>query len=121
CECGLMRALTSAWRRSLRTRIVIQTVVLSSLMTILIGWVLLQNVADGLAENRRDAAIDEARSGIARAQLYLDAAVGSQPEQQSRVLTQLIETLTSISGTSRTFDVLLHGPVRAEGPTSVRA
>lgn len=98
-----------------------QTVVLSSVMTILIGWVLLQNVADGLAESRRDIAIDEARSGIARAQVYLDAAVGSQPEQQSRVLTQLVETLTSISGTSRTFDVLLHGPVGAEGPTSVRA
>lgn len=98
-----------------------QTVVLSSVMTILIGWVLLQNVADGLAESRRDIAIDEARSGIARAQVYLDAAVGSQPEQQSRVLTQLVETLTAISGTSRTFDVLLHGPVQDEGPTSVRA
>ncbi len=116
-----MLPFTRVWRRSLRTRVVAQTVILSSVMIVLIGWVLLHNVADGLAENRRVAAIDEAQTGITRAQQYLDAAVGSRPEQQSRVLTQLIDTLTATSGTSRTFDVLLYGPVPSSGPTSVRS
>ncbi len=116
-----MRNLTRWWRRSLRTRMVTQTVILSIAMMLLVGWVLLHAVASGLAESRRSTVVNEATSGMSRAQGYLDAAVGSTAEQKSRILTQLVDTLTGTSGEERTFDVLLYGPLSATGQTPVRS
>ena len=70
-----MRRLTRIWRRSIQARVVTSTIVLSALVISLTGWALLRDVAGGLADSRRVAAISEARSGFDYAQTQLDATV----------------------------------------------
>ena len=78
-----MRNLTRLWRRSIQTRVVASTILLSTLVIGATGWALLSDVADGLADSRRRTAIAEARSGFQVAQDQLDAALESEPETQA--------------------------------------
>lgn len=73
-----MRRLVGLWRRSLRTRVVINTLVLSTIVILVVGWALLRDVAGGLAENRREVAVAQARAGLEQAQSQLDAAVDDE-------------------------------------------
>ncbi|MDQ3156541.1 MAG: MtrAB system histidine kinase MtrB [Actinomycetota bacterium] len=94
------------------------TIVLSALVISLTGWALLRDVASGLAESRRTAAISEARSGFVNAQQQIDAAVESEPATQSQTLTQMVDSLTSSRGAKRTYELVLEGPLES-GSTQV--
>lgn len=108
-----MRSLARLWRRSIQARVVTSTIVLSALVISLTGWALLRDVAGGLADNRRTAAISEARSGFNSAQQQIDAAVESEPAAQSQTLTQLVDSLTGSRGAQRTYELVLEGPLAA--------
>ncbi|WP_332642825.1 MtrAB system histidine kinase MtrB [Aeromicrobium sp.] len=110
-----MRGLAGIWRRSIQARVVTSTILLSALVISLTGWALLRDVASGLAESRRTAAISEARSGFEAAQARLDAAVETEPGTQSQSLTQMVDSLTSSRGERRTYELVLQGPLAAEG------
>lgn len=117
-----MRRLTSIWRRSIQARVVTSTIVLSALVISLTGWALLRDVAGGLADSRRVAAISEARSGFDYAQTQLDAAVETEPATQSQALTQMVDSLTSSRGTKRTYELVLEGPLlTGNGEVPVRS
>lgn len=92
---------------------VTNTIVLSALVISLTGWALLRDVAGGLADNRRTAAISEARSGFNSAQQQIDAAVETEPAAQSQTLTQIVDSLTSSRGAQRTYELVLEGPLAA--------
>src|SRR5699024_5348578 len=110
-----VRAARRLWRRSLQMRVIASTVVLCGVVVVLAGWALLDNIAHGLAENRRDAAIAQARTGYNTAQARLDAAVESPGDStQSASLTQLVDSLTAASPKSRVYDMVL----RSEEHTS---
>ncbi len=113
-----MRSLAGLWRRSIQARVVTSTIVLSALVISLTGWALLRDVASGLAESRRTAAISEARSGFVNAQQQIDAAVESEPATQSQTLTQMVDSLTSSRGAKRTYELVLEGPLES-GSTQV--
>lgn len=116
-----VRAVHRIWRRSLQTRVIASTVVLCGVVVILAGWALLDNIAHGLTENRRDAAIAQARTGYNTAQARLDAAVESPGDStQSASLTQIVDSLTAASPKSRVYDVVLEGPLNASGHGPVR-
>lgn len=118
----LMRSLAGVWRRSIQARVVTSTIVLSALVISLTGWALLRDVAAGLADNRRTAAISEARSGFESAQQQIDAAVETEPSAQSQTLTQMIDSLTSSRGAKRTYELVLEGPLTADpGEVPVRS
>ncbi|MEV7395663.1 MtrAB system histidine kinase MtrB [Aeromicrobium sp. NPDC092404] len=106
-----MRRLTRIWRRSIQARVVTSTIVLSALVISLTGWALLRDVAGGLADSRRVAAISEARSGFDYAQTQLDATVETEPATQSQALTQMVDSLTSSRGAKRTYELVLEGPL----------
>jgi len=106
-----MRSLAGLWRRSIQARVVTSTILLSALVISLTGWALLRDVASGLAESRRTAAISEARSGFDNAQQQIDAAVESEPARQSQTLTQMVDSLTSSRGAKRTYELVLEGPL----------
>jgi two-component system sensor histidine kinase MtrB len=110
-----MPSLSRLWRRSIQARVVTSTIVLSALVIGATGWGLLNEVADGLAENRRQAAISEARSGFAAAQAELDASVETTPATQSQTLTQLVDSLTTTRGEQRTYELVLEGPLTTSG------
>jgi two-component system sensor histidine kinase MtrB len=117
-----MPSLASLWRRSIQARVVTSTIVLSGLVIGLTGWALLHDVAGGLAEDRRTAAIAEARSGFEYAQTQLDAAVDTEPTAQSQSLTQMVDSLTRSRGAQRTYELVLEGPfVSATGDVPVRS
>ena len=115
-----MRQLMRLWRRSIQTRVVASTVLLSTLVIGATGWALLNDVADGLADSRRTAAIAEARSGFKTAQAQLDAALESEPETQAQALTQMVDSLTGVRGGRRAYELVLEGPL-GEGATPVRS
>lgn len=108
-----IRSIAGVWRRSIQARVVTSTIVLSALVISLTGWALLRDVAQGLADNRRTAAISEARSGFDSAQQQIDAAVETEPATQSQTLTQMVDSLTSSRGAKRTYELVLEGPLTA--------
>ncbi|WP_118396060.1 MtrAB system histidine kinase MtrB [Aeromicrobium sp. A1-2] len=117
-----MPSLTSIWRRSIQARVVTSTIVLSALVISLTGWALLRDVATGLADGRRVAAISEARSGFDYAQTQLDAAVETEPATQSQTLTRMVDSLTSSRGAKRTYELVLEGPLSKDaGQVPVRS
>lgn len=117
-----MPSIRRIWRRSIQTRVVTSTIVLSTLVITLTGWALLRDVASGLADSRRTAAISEARSGFDYAQTQLDASVEPEPSTQSQTLTQMVDSLTRSRGTKRTYELVLQGPlVTADGEVPVRS
>lgn len=118
-----MRSLAGLWRRSIQARVVTSTILLSALVISLTGWALLRDVASGLADNRRTAAISEARSGFETAQQQINAAVESEPSTQSQTLTQMVDSLTTRRGETRTYELVLQGPLApgGEGQVPVRS
>ncbi|MCD9197070.1 MtrAB system histidine kinase MtrB [Aeromicrobium wangtongii] len=117
-----MPSLGRLWRRSIQARVVTSTILLSTLVVTLTGWALLRDVADGLADSRRSTAISEARSGFDYAQTQLDAAVDTETSTQSQVLTQMVDSLTRSRGASRTYELVLEGPLLTEdGEVPIRS
>jgi two-component system sensor histidine kinase MtrB len=110
-----MRRVARLWRRSLQVRVVVSTVVLSTLVIVLTGWFVVRDVADGLTQNRRTAAIAQAESGFEYAQLQLNAAVETEPAVQSATLTQMVDSLTRSRGTARSYELVLQGPLSEDG------
>jgi len=106
-----MRGIARLWRRSIQTRVVTSTVLLSVLVISLTGWALLRDVASGLADSRRVAAISEARSGFEYAQAQLDASVETEPATQVQVLTQMVDSLTGTRAGRQTYELVLQGPL----------
>lgn len=109
-----LRAARYRWLRSIQARVVIGTLVLSALVITLVGVMLTRQVADGLTESKRDQSISEAQSGV----LFAQDQLGSQPvadsTSQLQVLKQLVTSLASRGGTSRTYEVVLVGPIRSD-------
>ncbi|MET0819423.1 MAG: MtrAB system histidine kinase MtrB [Aeromicrobium sp.] len=117
-----MGRLVRIWRRSIQTRVVTSTIVLSTLVVAFTGWALLRDVADGLADSRREAAVSEARSGFDYAQTQLDATVETDQSTQSQVLTQMVDSLTRTRGAQRTYELVLEGPLLTDdGQVPVRS
>ena len=50
----MLRRVLTVWRRSIQARVVVSTVVLSALAVSAVGWLLLQQVRDGLLERDPD-------------------------------------------------------------------
>lgn len=109
-----MEALTRLWRRSIRARVVASTVFLTAIVIGITTWLLLRSVADGLAESRTEVALSEARGGFDQAETLLNATVESGAGS-SQILAELVDTLASSRGESRTFDLVVEGPLSAEG------
>lgn len=117
-----MRRIGRLWRRSIQARVVTSTILLSTLVISLTGVALLRDVASGLADSRRVAAISEARSGFEFAQGQLDAAVETEPSTQSQTLTRMVDSLTSSRGATRAYELVLQGPLStSDGQVAVRS
>src|SRR5699024_9665061 len=116
-----VRAALSVWRRSIQARVVLSTMLLSAVVIGLVGWGLLRQVADGLVDGRRAVAVAEAQAGFETAQEQLDVSVASDANSQSQVLTQLVDDITSRSGSPRSYEVVLQGPLHVGDVQGSRA
>ncbi len=88
------RGLSRYWRRSLRLRVVLATVVLTSVVVTLLGLLLLDRVGDGLLQDKRRAALADAGSGLTYAQGQLTAT----DRTDEVAVNALLETVTTDLG-----------------------
>jgi two-component system sensor histidine kinase MtrB len=92
------------WRRSLQLRVVAATLVLSAVVVAVLGFFLMQQVADGLLRNKEQSARAEMSSGLAYAQSQLQQNNTASPES---FMDSLLPTLMHRTDVTGTFDVVL--------------
>ncbi|MFL6133985.1 MAG: hypothetical protein ACJ72A_14365, partial [Nocardioidaceae bacterium] len=102
----------SLWRRSIRTRVVVTTVVLGALVAGSVGWLLVQQIADGLVQSKVNAARAEAISQTTSARELLGSA-GSSDFDPATQVRQLGESLVA-RGKLRGYAVVMMGPIGSE-------
>ena len=106
---GPVRRAVTIWRRSIQARVVISTLVLSALVVLLVGWVLMRQITDGLVAGKTESSVAEATRGAVDAQRRLSAASGTDLDSSAQ-LTQLVDSLVS-RGSVQGYDVVLIGPI----------
>jgi two-component system sensor histidine kinase MtrB len=114
-----IRELAGLWRRSIQARVVIGTVVLSTVLTMLAGFILLRQVTNGLLDSKEQASIAQARSGAVTAQSKLDGAEITDTFDVAPLLKGLVETLAPRDEARDDFSVVIIGPLSsADGAPS---
>jgi two-component system sensor histidine kinase MtrB len=105
------RRSIALWRRSLKLRVVTTTTASSLLAILLLGNVLVTQVRDGLLDDRRQASLAEASTGLRTAQEAFDSADRSEPGVFDTLVPDLVRQLARGGGSEGTKDVvLLRGP-----------
>jgi len=105
------RRSIALWRRSLKLRVVTTTVASSLVAILLLGNVLVTQVRDGLLDDRRQASLAEASTGLRTAQEAFDSADRSEPGVYDTLVPDLVRQLARGGGSEGTKDVvLLRGP-----------
>ncbi len=107
------------WRRSIQLRIVAGTLLMSAVVVLLIGWVMMNQVTEGVLESRREGARAEAAAQIRDTQAQLDAA-DSTAQDTGVLLNQLVSENVS-RGADGLYDVVLLVPTNAQDPTTTSA
>jgi len=93
--------ITRGWRRSLQSRVVTTTVVLSLTVVAMLGVVLTRQITSGLLGAKEQAAQNEVSSGLVTAQSQLDLIdENSAPTTVSEQLTSLVQTLATRGGST---------------------
>lgn len=102
------RAVRTAWRRSLITRVAVTTIAVSGVVIAALGFLLLSRVTSGLLSAKESLAVGEASAGRIQAQRLLEAAdTGSSTPSASRLVDSVITALAARSGDPGQFDLLL--------------
>ncbi len=115
-------AVSGTWRRSLQLRVVATTMVLSLVVSVLLGLVLLRQVSEGLLDAKTAAARADASAGIDSAQARLDAARDVEPGAVDQLLTQLVQELAFRGGgAAGLYEVVLLGQSGDEAPVPSRS
>lgn len=112
---GVRRTLTF-WRRSVQARVVVATVALCTIAIGAVGWLSLQQVRDGLLQDRTEVVLAEVDAEVADAQERLAAASGTEvnvARQQRDLVDPIIERADS-----RGYYVVLGGPAGDGAPLS---
>jgi two-component system sensor histidine kinase MtrB len=79
------------WRRSIQARIVTGTLLMSTVVLILVGWVMMSQVTDGILESRRTSALQEVSAQLASLSSLLNSADPAGVDQQ---LPKVVNTAT---------------------------
>ncbi len=105
-----VRRTRHAWRSSLHLRVVTTTLALSAIVLVLLAQFLLGRVTDGLLAAKERSALDEARAGLAQAQLLADAAErGGDPVSNVALVDGIARQLANRAGNPSIYEVLLLG------------
>ena len=104
---AVRRALTF-WRRSIQARVVASTIVLSAVVVSAVGWILLQQVRQGLLEHRVEVVLGEVDAEMDDARDRLAAASGTEVNA-GRQRRDLVDPIID-RGASRGYSVVLAGP-----------
>src|SRR6478752_197366 len=103
---GAGRWVGFQWRSSLQFRVIAMTMLLGTVVVLLLGSYLYQQIADGLVTDRTRTATEEAAQGARAAQSRFDAADRTDPSSLSVLATDLVQQLAS-PGADHARDVIL--------------
>jgi two-component system sensor histidine kinase MtrB len=106
---GPIRRAATIWRRSIQARVVLSTLLLSAVVVVLVGWLLLRQVTDGLVAGKTETSLGEAGRGTAEAQSRLTAATGTDFDPGAQ-LAQVVASIVA-RGDVQGYDVVLTGPI----------
>jgi two-component system sensor histidine kinase MtrB len=94
------------WRRSLQTRVVLSTLVVSSVVVALFASLLLDSVGRGLVQAKTRASLVEARSSL----VLFQARLGVSEDRTTEAQALLLEELAAEVGTRGSSSLVLIGP-----------
>ncbi|MGZ6791407.1 MAG: MtrAB system histidine kinase MtrB [Mycobacteriales bacterium] len=94
----LVRRAVLRWRRSLQTRVVVTTLVVSGVVVLLLASLLIEQIGRGLVSAKTKAALTEAQSGLAQAQESANAGSGTSTPQALEAQLQGIAQALSVRG-----------------------
>jgi len=103
---GAGRWVAHQWRSSLQFRVIAMTMLLGTVVVLLLGSYLYQQIADGLVTDRTRTATEEAAQGARAAQSRFDTADRTDPSSLSVLATDLVQQLAS-PGADHARDVIL--------------
>jgi two-component system sensor histidine kinase MtrB len=104
---ALRRGLTF-WRRSIQARVVVSTVLLSTVVVLAVGWFLLRQVQQGLVDHRVDTVVREVGTENQAADERLAAVPGTDTDASAQA-SDLFSSIFA-SGQARGFSVVMAGP-----------
>jgi two-component system sensor histidine kinase MtrB len=95
------------WRRSLQTRVVVTTLLVSGVVVALLASLLLGQVGRGLVSAKTRVALTEAQSGLAQAEDTLSAGAGESPQALEARLQDVAQSRFQRGESGDQFTVLL--------------
>ena len=115
---GSLAGLVSRrWHRSLQLRVIGTTLVISVAVVAVLGIFLMQQIASGLLNSERNAAVAQANDGLIFAQS--DPNLQGPNGSSTSALLSLVNQLQSGSGLGNTYDVVLLHRAASSGLTGV--
>jgi two-component system sensor histidine kinase MtrB len=99
-------ALRHGWRRSLQTRVIATTLLLSGTVSILIGVTILHQVRSGLLDSATRSALGQLNSGVEDAQSQFEAQPHSNPSSVEKTASGVVTAL-SPDPNQQDYDVVL--------------
>jgi two-component system, OmpR family, sensor histidine kinase MtrB len=92
----VLRRVTRRWRRSIQVRVVSSTLVVSAIVVALLGFVVLQQVKQGLIQAKLKSSVAEEQIGVSNARTLLSSDSGSLDVQA--LLQEVVQALSPVQG-----------------------
>ena len=92
----MLRRVTRRWRRSIQVRVVSSTLVVSAIVVALLGFVVLQQVKEGLIQAKLKSSVAEEQLGVTNARTLLSKEAGSLDVQAQ--LQEVVQALSPLQG-----------------------
>ncbi len=95
------------WRRSLQFRVVVTTLLVSATVVVALGLVLVDRIADGLVDTKREQAVDEAEYGQSYALAQLQSLGGVSDPDLADSLRRVVANLSARGAKAGRFAVAI--------------
>ena len=92
----MLLRVTRRWRRSIQVRVVSSTLVVSAIVVALLGFVVLQQVKQGLIQAKLKSSAAEEQLGVSNARTLLSSDAGSLDVQA--LLQEVVQALSPVQG-----------------------
>ncbi|QBI52750.1 MtrAB system histidine kinase MtrB [Streptomonospora litoralis] len=102
---ALVRGVHQRWRRSLQLRVVTTTLLISALVTAVLGFFLVQQVLTGLLDAKREAALNDHKAGLDTAVSMMQD--GDHSADQDGRAEEITTQLSNHSGTTGFYEVVM--------------
>jgi two-component system, OmpR family, sensor histidine kinase MtrB len=102
----LVAQMWSRWHRSLQLRVISTTLVLSVIVIAVLGFFLVQSIANGLLSSAEESAVNQVTSG--RSAVLGVAGVNDQPDDGGAVASNVAKFAQQASGNPASYLVFVH-------------